>query len=318
MTKPLYRTIQKSGLSLIEYSLISALVLAVSVSGLVLVGNNTNVLFSNLLKEVQGHSVAVAKAESTGMPSAQQASVAKQDATTSSEVSSETEKPSATGSTQADMATVCFDKQCLQVPEIKSGTVATVNGALGGELTASFADVIQQIADAIQQDPNADPSLVNLITALAKQGHGIAGTQRDLMAKCPTQACMGQLKEATLLGMATNQEASDVDTLVGNVGKANTTFKATLTTLQNYLLKNPSSLPLHYSNLITQESNQIITIAGSIQLNQEAIPDGIFTNTQTKGWDTNDAAVLTEQSANTICQSGGDTSRCVVLDNQGT
>lgn len=151
------------GLGLIEYSLTAALILAVSITGLLLIGNNVSNLLSNLRSNLQSHSAVAEKTRLMLSMPPSSLSLKKQDGTSASSNTISTPKTTvsiktAATSAQKTQTLVCFDTKCLYVPTVKAGPVESVNGALGGELVTSLSDVIQQIADTIKQDPSADPS----------------------------------------------------------------------------------------------------------------------------------------------------------------
>lgn len=90
---------------------------------------------------------------------------------------------------------ICFTSgTCVNMPVITPGTtVADTTGAMGGELTKSFADVMLQLAKEIEAK-GGDPILVQLITELANAGHDTANYVKmveGLIAKydCDVRAC---------------------------------------------------------------------------------------------------------------------------------
>lgn len=311
------------GSTVVEYSMIAFLVLAVSLVGVSGVGNNLSQLLTKFKTEISSHgsnkTVVAVSATSNVNPSASLPSSA----------SSSTATTIATEQT-AQQQSVCFKEGvCVTIPVVNTSNTASTAGVLGGQLTHEFASVFEQIALQLSQEPKADNRLVSLITQLANGGHTIADSQQSLLSLCqPGAACNSttsvlQTKNAPSQKATANQ-ATPVQQYLQEIGNNTLSFQDQYTQLQSYLATHPDALSSSLQQLIATEVTQINTIAsayptGSTQDSGQNVSVSQSTKKNNKKvtllddtttWQLTGDPVLIHQDANTICGSGGDTSQC--------
>jgi Flp pilus assembly pilin Flp len=179
---------------------------------------------------------------------------------------------------------ICFQSgYCANIPVIDGTTVTT--GANGGQMTHQFADVLSQIALQLQADPNADPTLLSLITELANRGHNVGGAEQQFFDSC-SASC----------------DSPTLSTFSGVLQLSRDRLTQQSVALQNYLNDKPDMLPQELQSLIYLQVDQIYQLQTPF-LNVAARSQPYDLNTM--------PITLTHQSANTICGSGGDTGVCV-------
>lgn len=173
---------------------------------------------------------------------------------------------------------LCFNSGlCANIPVVPENTKIDVAGGNGVEFTHQFANVLQQIADQLEQ-AEADPTLIGAITALANQGHTLGDQQKGLGSTYgdyyDNQAKLSALK-----------------------GQSNL-FKTKLDSVKTLLEKYPNALTEDSRKLIEMESSQILTIVNGYKNNTcgKCGASSSFSN----------GATLTHQSANIICDQGGE------------
>ena len=194
---------------------------------------------------------------------------------------------------------------CVNVPRVENGPPTDTTGSNGGQLTSSFANVLDQVAEQLKQDPNTDPKILDIVTRLASQGHAVAaaeiGSDIAVAENCPNSICT--LDKLTAV---TNARAG-VDTTTN-------AFSSLQAELYNYLSMNPGALPPAFQNVINQSGNNIVSAATPFR---DTMFSGVYEGGTFLGYgvisgeEAMKAITLTKMDSNTICGSGGDTSVCV-------
>jgi Flp pilus assembly pilin Flp len=286
-----------SGQSLSEYGLVLSLVAVVCIGGLTLFGGQVTNVLANLGASVAPHPVKAPDIEIAQVPasaspvSAVPASVAP---VSSVPVTAVTRTPPPKGMDQ-----VCFQSgSCLNVPIVPAKTsITNVSASNGIKLTGQFADTLMQIANQLAADPNADPTLRDMITKLANNGHSIADNEGSMINACPPGSeCINNISAFNSAHMATYS--------------AGNTFNSQYTAVMDYLQTNPSALPPEMQNMVTLESQQIQNIASAYIAAPTKQSSDVAGSAPSANWSVKDTQ-LTEQSANTICNNGGETTQCV-------
>ena len=194
---------------------------------------------------------------------------------------------------------------CVNIPTIPGGTrLSSTTGALGGQLTHGMANAIRQIGDQLRADPDTDPTLLNLITQLANNGHGIGDSIDNANTWCPPGVNCGQLAADG------SQVSSILRQNLGNIDHSQSGFQSTHQELQAYLAAHPGALPPAVVGVINAEAGQINTIADAFS--QDSITPSTCQaagDTACSQWNVTDT-LLVHQDANTICSSGGGHSQC--------
>lgn len=173
---------------------------------------------------------------------------------------------------------------CVNVPDTKTVDAAFTAGALGAsQLSHAMAATFKQIADQLKATPGADSSLVDMITRMSNLGHGIGDMQAGLKSSTSNYNTIVNAQD----GMASNM--------------AN--MKSLQKNLNDYLAKNPGALPPEMKNVINYEVGQIGALVNCFS----------FSDTGSRAeWEYNpNRSTVTHQSANNICSSGGDSSKCM-------
>ena len=195
---------------------------------------------------------------------------------------------------------VCLkDNGCLDIPIIKQQTLLQTSGRNGGELTLAYSGVLSQIAKKLNNNPNGNPKVAQLITHLANQGQQIGDGENNLTASCPAgHKCY----------LPINQLLDQVD----SVHSVFTQFQITNTELDNYLSQNPQTLAPAILSVIHSQSANITKIANSYtsaKLMMYEDPSGNAPATQQ--WNITQNATVTPQDANTICKQKGIQGSCL-------
>ncbi len=266
-----------SGQSLTEYCFIGALILVASIGILLALGGNLNGALASLKGDLQSHINGAANANGGGQ---------NQQPTIDPNGPGQVIPPPQAGQNQFCTAS----GWCVNVPDTSNVNLAGTTGSLGGEISQQMADVIAQIALQLQQDPNTDPALLNLVTQLANQGHAVGNAEVELATNCPLSTYCG-----TYVGTYSQNTSFIQD--------ATNTFNTTHQQLQQYLATHPNALPIEMQNTIHFEVSEINSISSG------------FSNHWDERWQIYDGNVydfnppnggqLTHQSANTICSNGG-------------
>jgi hypothetical protein len=270
-----------SGQSLLEYSMIAALVTCVCLAGLMSLGSALSSQ-GGLLLPGSNHSI---------------------NASTDSMTGSGSEPTSSTSNTN----TVCFSAgQCIQMPNINPTDMrAYTAGALGSEVTQMMASVLDQLKEQLQLR-NADPNLINLISQLANQGHAIGDKEQSTWDSI--KSCMN------LETLTCNSKPELYDQTEANEAQI-TGMSNQMSVLQQqlatYLVHNPNALTAfpEAQSIIDKQASQIIQLASNIEPgiggNADKSQFYFVPNTLTSGLENQDASTLTHLSANEICKQGG-------------
>lgn len=275
------------GQSLVEYGFIGSLVLLASLGALLMMGGNLDALLQNLKQDLTFNiNAAGSSAANSNAPNGVQIA----------DGPGQIIPPPGAGETR-----ICSESGwCINVPDTEGIHLTGTSGALGGELTQSMANVIQQIAQQLAQDPNTDPALLDLVTQLANNGHTIGDEEIRLATNCPAGSYCGSYEYIDVVAHNTIP-----------IAEATATFNNTYQALQSYLAANPGALPMEMQNVISFEVSEINSISGSFSnhydTNWNQIDGNIYLFNPPNGGE------LTHQSANNICGSGGNTSQCIQM-----
>ncbi len=280
------------GNALAEYGVMGSLVAIVTVTGLTLMGNN----FNDLVQE------AHARMENTANAAV---------------VAAETANSPAGGGEQmaglpagVQNGQLCFsDNNCVSVPLDANGNyIIETAGSNGHNMTTQYAETLKQMANALKNDPNADPAYIDLITKLANQGHHLAGseqiTEQNYKKYCIEQqlncgqATYNEVEQCTTFSsyFQTQQEADE--------------FAALYQQLQKYSSSNPNAIPAEIMHAVDNSAQNILTIASAYETGTRedgtnwvaelefVINGGTAGSTQTTG------------ESNNICANGGSWPDC--------
>jgi Flp pilus assembly pilin Flp len=270
------------GQSLAEYGLTLSLVAVVSLGGLVLLGDNLATLLSSLTQLVTGQSVNVVATANT--PTSAPVSNAPSPALAVSAASPALVSPapvenSSNPITKNAEGKTCYGNGwCIDTSQLPSsgGKTTIAAGSNGTTLMLSYADILMQIAAEAAADPNADPSVVGLITALANQGHTIADNTEK-----KSQSIQNQVTQMT-----------------GSLGQQSE-FDGAKSKLDAYLSAHPAALPSDLKAVIDNSSAYISKNSNGIQ------------TTVTTAFGMALGGTTVRKESNTICSSGGNTTECV-------
>lgn len=253
-----------TGNSLVEYGFIAALILVVSIGALIFIGQAFN-------KSVQ---------------------VIKKDMQSTSESAEEANKPSpppdvASGSSDGKGGSVsgkaCSGTNvCMSLPPVVSKAAVTT-GANGTSVTADAAKGISKLLQILKSDPNADPSLVALITKLANQGHALAQAQRDIYYS--------------------GRNVSRMKSGMSNLQNGLKNFDSLLTQINNQLKKNSSGMTPSMLTVLDRESGTIIGVSENFKLDMP----GLSWQYQGSAFNPN----KTNLSSNKVCNNGGKPPECI-------
>lgn len=268
-----------SGQSLTEYCFIGALILVASIGILLAFGGGFNTALASLKGDLQSHINGAANANGGGQNPQPQVD------------------PNGPGQVipppQAGQNQFCTASGwCVNVPDTSNVNLAGTTGSLGGELSQQMADVIAQIALQLQQDPNTDPTLLNLVTQLANQGHTIGDEELRLANNCPVNSYCGSYEYIGVVSQNTQP-----------IQDATTQFNTLHQQLQDYLATHPNALPPEMQNTINFEAAEIKNISSGFSNQWDPnwnIYDGNIYN-----FNPPNGGLLTHQDANTICANGG-------------
>lgn len=310
-----------TGSTLVEYMMIGGTILLISIGVCILMGGNLQNILKGLKADFQGSSAKASAATvkvSTGSPVPSAGPGASAGSTVQI---GGTTIPSSSAINGVPTQKVCFSSgYCVNVPVVAQGPMSGTTGALGGQLTGAFADVLQQIADQLTAN-SGDRVLAGMITKLANNGHAIGNQQSSLLSLCaPGTQCNSSITINTNSGKAAAKNGSTVTAgiYLTGINDANLQFKNQYGAVISYLKKNPDALAPELQSLVTLESQQIIGIADAFNTTT-SVNNGVTSNTVHKKvtttaqstWDITSDPILVHQDANTICGAGGDTSVCV-------
>jgi Flp pilus assembly pilin Flp len=189
--------------------------------------------------------------------------------------------------------TVCFDGTCVHLPVIDPANqhVDTAGGN-GVEHFFAFVNVLQQMAEQLEAS-GADDGLVQRISALAKEGHNLGDDYKKTV--CPFG--FGAADTSPCAGLQTKYA---YDSFNEKYLPQKQEFIDSYQELQHYLSKHPTVLG---------EVSQKVIDAQVIQIKELA--DGAFidgrsnSRIQVSDYKHKDVQLI-HQSANTICDQGGE------------
>lgn len=278
----------RPGQSLVEYGVVVSLIACACISSVMLLGQNIKNGMDDLQGRTNGTSGAAVDPSSVSViPPGNYPALT---------------GPSPIANPSQGQQQICTSGGwCVNVPLGMDGTTVTeTTGAQGVELTNQFASILEQIAKQVDLLPNADPSLKGMIADLANAGHYVAKKENDAYTFCPpTRASCGAYSVYSDGSFASTMDVS-LNTNLSDVKSATQSFTNQYNALQTYLNQNPNSLPLDIQNIIAFETSQIQQIAGVYN------PDKVVSDGNGGfAWNFAYNAQLTDQSANTICGSGG-------------
>lgn len=185
----------------------------------------------------------------------------------------------------AGEAQLCFQSGfCINVPSVAQGaTVSDTTGGLGGDLTAQFADVFEQIADQLEL-AGQDPTFVDKVRLLAQSGHGLGNAENALPK---------------------GDDCDNLDRSVcDNFFDTSNVFVQSFSDLKQYMQANSDKIPADVQAILHFQGEEINNIRIGIDIGPKENTIGLPIP------ETN-AAQLTHQSANVICQGGNGGPTCI-------
>lgn len=179
---------------------------------------------------------------------------------------------------------VCFSGMCVNMPDVDNTSDAVdVAGGNAVQRIMAFSDVLSQMAQQLQQDPNSDKSVTRLISDLADKGHSVGNAQNMIKSFCtPT------LSNSFTCPFRANTGVPDA------VSTSSTNFKQAQDALNSYLRYYPNSLGDTPKAVIQSNSTNIQKYANSLTTSDGSS----FMKNPNPG-------TLVHQSANNICAQGG-------------
>ncbi len=161
---------------------------------------------------------------------------------------------------------VCYGSgTCVNMPIISDNWSET-SGAMGSDLTHALADVFTQVANTMEASGAADSAVLNLLHRLANTGHEIGFEQKglsDAMAThCPTGNCKYDMIAGTGSSAHMNEIMPDQHDASGKPA-AIMKFEQEFSALKSLMGNNFVNMPPELKNLVIQQANQILTLAGS-------------------------------------------------------
>ncbi|MCE3236083.1 MAG: hypothetical protein K0Q50_2263 [Vampirovibrio sp.] len=187
-------------------------------------------------------------------------------------------------------AKVCYaNGMCLDMAAVNHQGTVESTGANGARDTIhEQANLLTQIAEQLASDPNADPTLLDLVTRLSLAGHGI--------------------------GNGLDQSINSFTDPAGFFGAYDAFWRSVVpyTDLKNqlssYLTEHPGALPPEMQKAIDGATNATFSKAGLL-IGAEGPNydnwDAMISNPVTAG------GAPIHQDSNTICQNGGNQQVCV-------
>jgi hypothetical protein len=238
-----------------------------------------------------------------------------------------------TGTVLSEEALCTGSGLCVNVPVVPPGGQVETAGAIGGELTTQFSNTLEQIAQQLESIDEYDDyaNLTQMITDLANKGHQIADLQGDMTQEFQEILLQMGADDSAInnFGMEfqgssniPDQLADELNpylTAINGLNGLSSQLDQQLITFQNELQNYPDLVnnnPELFA-LIDLEVNQIKAIADGVGIdsNSPSAWETQFENVHSHFSLTTNAS-LTEQSANTVCNSGGSTSQCVSFTHQ--
>jgi Flp pilus assembly pilin Flp len=250
------------GNTLAEYVLIAGTVLLAVIATAFVIGNNLKTIFADLREDMKSRVIAASTPPKTG-----------------------SNAPAAFDpSKYPPGATICYSNQwCMNVDVLNNKTTVESTGANGAQQAVhDDANMLKNIAEQLANDPNADPTLLDLVTRLANAGHTIANN----LDKAADTYGTGQYFYTYDAFWRSQMPYDDL--------KAQTLA---------YLQENPQALPPAVQQALTGAADDI-NARLALLINSDG-PNH-------QNWDIMRASVdPTHQDSNTICNNGGDTGQCI-------
>ncbi len=196
---------------------------------------------------------------------------------------------------------ICFSSgMCLNIPVISNSTVAAdTAGGLGGDLAIELAGTFEQIATQLEA-ADIDPTITQYVTMLSRNGHDIGTLMQEVAGACEVTPC----------------DPSPDNREIGEFRSRKMSFQNRFNVLNGYLEQHPSALDAfpEAQDIITLEAQQIMAIANGTNYDENYDTSSQSSSETVVSYDieTGNYAELVNQSANDICQQGGDTGRCVI------
>jgi len=177
-----------------------------------------------------------------------------------------------------------------------------VSSVEGAHVVLGSTKALQKLAQSIQDDPSHDPTVLALITALAKNGHTAANSMTQAIA--PNKSVHVVTNTANVSTAVVNQEQ------VNKTVDAATAFKSTSDKLTEYLQTHPDALSPEMTATVEDASKDTLGVIGSL-VNFDAKDDNKFDKINQQGWiNYANKASRVHHDADTICRNGGDTDSC--------
>ncbi len=185
-----------------------------------------------------------------------------------------------------------------------SGTNATSVDGVG--MVKTQADRLTQLVRQIQADPDYDPQLLDMVTAMANSGHAAgdklaAGVAifRQYRAMLPSKA------------LATGRLSLSLDSAsLRDTVQANAQFQSASKSLEQYLAAHPNALSASQLGAIHAATSDIVGMLDTVS--DPTKPSTDVTALKQSGW--NALAAQSEgvhRDSNTICANGGNQAACV-------
>ncbi len=271
---PSFSLSRPKGMALVEYALIGISVLLVCIAAFLVVGGNLNSWMAGLQQQ------AKQQVENTNTQKAAIAAAKAADEAARAKAAANVANVATQAITSSGSDSLCSSSWCISAPGLTGSTVSTAgsNGNQMVQLTESASNIYAQLAKILEAQ-GADPSIINLLTNMANQGHAMGSAQSVLLGK-----------QGDYNSMKTN-----MTTLSDGLND----FKQMNQQLRSLL----PQLPADTRGILQDASNVIIGVGDSYSLNN---------GSGEIGWSyTSRNISLTHSNSNTICQNGGNTSVCV-------
>jgi hypothetical protein len=255
-----------------EYALGIGLVLVIGIAGLSALGLRLNEMFSGMITEAPPAGTEVASLSEGGGAGGNGSS------------------GSLSSGRVVGTEPVCLSPgSCIDIPFIGGqNDVIETSGGQGAEYIHQFASTLEALAKQLEQ-AGEDPALVQLISKLALQGHGLGDTQAAAASKVNKYMLVGD--SLALQSRYKNSQQS---------------FETAYSSLMNHINNRETPLNPMAMEIIQTQSNQISTLAKAVNIGAASSRKGNNTYFGSTGHNvTFGTAQLTHQSSNTICNQGG-------------
>lgn len=279
MTKPkTIKRYKRTGQSGSEYALAIGLIAVVAITGLGAIGLNLTNTFSGMITNQQPAPQAPL-AQAPPVPPVPQVLAAPAEIPQNPLLIANF--PPAPKGTES----VCFEGKCVHLPVIDEvNDLVETSGPNGVERIYQFSNVLSQMAEQLSQEPGVDPALVSLISDLANNGHGLGDQQESVRKQ----------RQGQYVPLAPATKYHDQSNL----------FSASYQSLSQYLQNHPDQLSPVSKQVITTQVEQIQKLASAFSAGgtgEQAACTPRAGCPVVAG-----KAKLTHQSANIVCQQGGE------------